>query len=84
MAEQGTTATFNPDQLKAEAAVRKAAKAGNAEAQFRLGVMYGNGDGVALDHAAAVDWFEKAAAQGHVYAAGRLSAETARGIGASQ
>jgi TPR repeat protein len=81
MAEQGTTATFNPDQLKAEAAVRKAAKAGNAEAQFRLGVMYGNGDGVALDHAAAVDWFEKAAAQGHENALITLAWMFANGTG---
>lgn len=58
-------ATVNPDQLRAQAAIRKAAKAGHAEAQFRLGVMYGNGDGVALDHAQAVAWFEKAASQGH-------------------
>ena len=42
--------SLSPDQLRAEAAIRKAAKAGNAEAQFRLGVMYGNGDGVALDY----------------------------------
>lgn len=81
MAEQSFTATFNPDQLKAEAAVRKAAKAGNAEAQFRLGVMYGNGDGVALDHGAAVDWFEKAAAQGHENAQITLAWMFANGTG---
>ena len=45
MNDDTQTVTFNPDQLRAEAAVRRAAKAGNAEAQFRLGVMYGNGDG---------------------------------------
>ena len=65
MSDQSPVATFNPDQLRAESAIRKAAKAGNPEAQFRLGVMYGNGDGVALDHAQACEWFEKAAAQGH-------------------
>lgn len=62
---QQPVATFNPDQLRAEAAVRRAAKAGNPEAQFRLGVMYGNGDGVGLDYAQALEWFEKAAEQGH-------------------
>ena len=65
MTEENFVATFNPDQLRAEAAIRKAAQAGNAEAQFRLGVMFGNGDGVALDYAQAESWFEKAAAQGH-------------------
>ena len=57
MSDQETVATFNPDQLKAEAALRKAARAGNAEAQFRLGVMHGNGDGVALDYDQARAWF---------------------------
>lgn len=65
MSDEQPTVSFNPDQLRAEAAVRRAAKAGNAEAQFRLGVMFGNGDGVGLDYAQALDWFEKAAEQGH-------------------
>lgn len=63
--DQQPVATFNPDQLRAEAAVRRAAKAGNPEAQFRLGVMFGNGDGVGLDYVQALEWFEKAAEQGH-------------------
>jgi len=74
-------ATFNPDQLRAEAAVRKAAKAGNPEAQFRLGVMYGNGDGVALDHDQARDWFEQAARQGHENALITLAWMYANGTG---
>ena len=65
MSDQDHSATFNPDQLRAEAAIRRAAKKGNPEAQFRLGVMYGNGDGVGLDYEQALAWFEKAAAQGH-------------------
>ncbi|MDJ0740559.1 MAG: tetratricopeptide repeat protein [Gammaproteobacteria bacterium] len=65
MAEHTDTQTFNPDQLRAEAAVRRAARAGNPEAQFRLGVMYGNGDGVGLDYVQALAWFEKAAEQNH-------------------
>jgi hypothetical protein len=81
MAEDSYTATFNPDQLRAEAAVRKAAKAGNAEAQFRLAVMYGNGDGVALDHAQAVEWLEKAVAQGHDNATITLAWMFANGTG---
>lgn len=81
MSQKEHTTTFNPDQLRAEAAVRKAAKAGNAEAQFRLGVMYGNGDGVGLDYQQALAWFEKAAAQGHENALITLAWMYANGTG---
>lgn len=81
MSQKEHTATFNPDQLRAEAAVRKAARAGNAEAQFRLGVMYGNGDGVGLDYQQALAWFEKAAAQGHENALITLAWMYANGAG---
>ena len=81
MSEQDPVASFNPDQLRAEAAIRKAAKAGNPEAQFRLGVMYGNGDGVGLDHRQARVWFEKAIAQGHLNAMITLAWMYASGTG---
>jgi TPR repeat protein len=81
MSEQDVIASFNPDQLRAEGAIRKAAKAGNPEAQFRLGVMYGNGDGVGLDYRQARTWFEKAAAQGHQSALITLAWMYANGTG---
>lgn len=81
MSEKKPVATFSPDQLRAEAAVRKAAKAGNAEAQFRLGVMYGNGDGVGLDYEQARAWFEKAIVQGHENATITLAWMYANGTG---
>lgn len=81
MSENNHVASFNPDQLRAEAAVRKAAKAGNPEAQFRLGVMFGNGDGVGLDYEQARFWFEKAAAQGHENALITLAWMYANGAG---
>ena len=81
MSERDPVASFNPDQLRAEAAIRKAARAGNAEAQFRLGVMYGNGDGVGLDHQQARAWFEKAIAQGHQNAMITLAWMYASGTG---
>ena len=81
MSQKENSVTFNPDQLRAEAAVRKAAKAGNAEAQFRLGVMYGNGDGVGLDYDQAREWFEKAAAQHHENALITLAWMYANGAG---
>lgn len=81
MSENESVATFNPDQLRAEAAIRKSAKAGNPEAQFRLGVMYGNGDGVGLDYEQARSWFEQAAAQGHENALITLAWMYANGTG---
>ncbi|HHQ4547446.1 TPA: LysM-like peptidoglycan-binding domain-containing protein, partial [Aeromonas veronii] len=44
---------------------RKAAEQGNAEAQFALGQMYENGQGVLQDHQQAAIWYRKAAEQGY-------------------
>ena len=43
---------------------RRAAEAGHAEAQARLGSAYANGYTVSLDHAKAMVWYRKAAEQG--------------------
>ena len=43
---------------------RKAAEQGNAEAQYRLGLSYYNGEGVPKDYAQAAFWWRKAAEQG--------------------
>lgn len=45
--------------------LRGRAEGGDAEAQYRLGFLYGNGEGVPLDHAQAEYWFSLAARQGH-------------------
>jgi TPR repeat protein len=50
------------------------AKAGNPEAQFRVGEMYWYGDGTAQDLRAARGWFEKAAAAGNADAKESLAA----------
>ena len=42
----------------------KAAAQGDADAQYNLGVLYYNGEGVPRDISKAREWFEKAAAQG--------------------
>lgn len=39
------------------------AKAGSADAQYKLGYMYATGEGAAKDSATAVEWFRKAANQ---------------------
>ncbi len=44
------------------------AEAGDADAQFNLGIMYRNGYGVKKNHDKAGKWFYKAAEQGHVRA----------------
>ena len=44
--------------------IKDAANSGHAEAQFNLGLMYFNGDGVTKDDVKAVKWFRKAANQG--------------------
>ena len=44
---------------------RRGAEQGDADAQFNLGVMYAEGEGVARDDAEARRWYRKAAEQGH-------------------
>ena len=44
------------------------AKQGDAVAQYHLGLLYSNGQGVLKDDAQARQWYEKAAVQGHVEA----------------
>ena len=50
----------------------KAAAQGDAAAQYNLGVMYAEGEGVAKDTVKAVEWYKKAAAQGDKDALQRL------------
>jgi hypothetical protein len=52
------------DQAKAAALLKKAANAGNAEAQTSLGMMYFSGDkGFEVDNQEALKWFRRAAEQ---------------------
>lgn len=53
--------------------LRRAAEQGYADAQYRLGYMYDNGQGVPRDGAVANEWFQKSAAQGQTDAKARLS-----------
>ncbi|MDB5991340.1 MAG: lytic transglycosylase, catalytic [Herbaspirillum sp.] len=53
------------DYLKAAELYCKAAKMGNADAQYALGWMYANGRGVGKDDGIAAQLFAMAAAQGH-------------------
>ena len=54
------------------------ANAGNAEAQYQLGVMFARGHGVISNVPDAVSWFRRAAEQGHAAAQFELSLAYAR------
>ena len=54
------------------AQLRTAAKGGDAEAQYALGIKLRDGDGVESDVAESVSWFLEAATQGHVKACEQL------------
>ena len=58
-----------------------AAQAGDASAQFNLGLMYDNGTGVLKDAAEAVRWYRLAADQGLAFAQYNLGAMYANGTG---
>ena len=57
---------------------------GNAVAQFFLGFMYGDGQGVPHDYAEAVKWYRRAAEQDHADAQNNLGFMYDRGRGVSQ
>ena len=54
---------FHQDDTKAVPWYRRAANQGNAQAQFNLGRMYGNGQGVPQDYVEVHMWYNLAAAQ---------------------
>jgi len=59
----------------------KLAEKGDALAQFNLGSMYDNGEGVEQDFKEAVKWYRKAAEQGHANAQTYLGVMYATGRG---
>ena len=62
-------------------AVRQAADQGDANAQFNLGFMYANGEGVPKDDAEAARWYRMAANQGDAAAQYSLGVSYANGEG---
>ena len=61
--------------------LRKDAVQGDAEAQYKLGSMYDEGEGVAADSTEAVKWYRKAAEQGHANAQWQLGYKYEHGSG---
>ena len=69
------------DEAKAVKWYRLAAKQEYAPAQFNLGTMYRNGNGVPKDYPEAVQWYRKAAEQGDAMAQGSLGVMYYNGYG---
>ena len=64
--------------------LHKRAEQGDAEAQFMLGTLYRNGDGVRQNDAQAIEWFQRAADQGYVRALSALGSSYWAGRGVRQ
>jgi TPR repeat protein len=64
--------------------LRARAEKGDAEAQYKLGLRYAKGEGVAQDHDDAVRWYRRAAEQGDVKAQFNLGVCYAKGEGVPQ
>jgi TPR repeat protein len=60
------------------------AESGDADGQFGMGLLYGNGFGVALDDEQALKWYGLAADQGHAEAQCNLAVMYANGWGVPQ
>jgi TPR repeat protein len=66
--EKGNAAYESKDYATALKFWRPLAKHGDATAQYYLGLMYANGQGVPQDYTEATKWYRKAAEQGHAQA----------------
>ncbi len=77
----GLTAFKNKDYQRAYREWKAAADAGQAEAQFDLGVLYAQGLGVRRDLSQAASWYRKAAEQGNAEAQFALGQMYSRGWG---
>ncbi|MDX7739363.1 tetratricopeptide repeat protein [Aeromonas caviae] len=77
---------FFPEPAKAEVTFGDAMQAeqGDAQAQFKLGLMHYNGEGWPQDFKQAFAWFRKAAEQGHATAQHNLGVFYAKGQGVPQ
>ena len=64
--------------------VHEAAEQDHANAQYNLGIMYKEGEGVDQSHATAVKWYRKAAEQDHTDAQNSLGVMYNQGQGVDQ
>ncbi len=82
--EQSLAAAQRGDYRTAFTGFKKLAEQGNASAQYNLGLMYDQGQGVPKDEQQAVVWFRKAAEQGDAHAQHNLGVMYATGRGVSK
>lgn len=82
--EDADTAYFAGDYATAERLYRALASEGHVLAQFSLGVMYHEGQGVPQDEVAAAGWYRKAADQGNANAQYNLARRYYEGQGVPQ
>ncbi len=82
--EAGVTAYKKADYATALREWTPLAEQGDASAQFGLGLMYGNGEGVAQDYKTALKWFTLAAEQGDASAQFSLGLMYDNGEGVAQ
>ena len=77
---------FATSKLKGETAskLRPLAQQGDATAQFKLGLLYEDGRGVAINYEEAAKWFRLAAEQGETQAQNSISFAYAKGKGVDQ
>jgi uncharacterized protein len=77
--EDGKAAYERDDYATALKEFKTVAERGDADAQFLVGVMYANGEGVPQDYAEAVKWYRRAAELGYADAQREL-AELYKGV----
>ena len=82
--KEGFAAYHRGDYATARREWRPLAEQGDASAQYNLGVMYSNGEGVPQDYAKAVKWYRKAAEQGNADAQNNLGIMYRNGEGVPQ
>jgi uncharacterized protein len=81
---EGIAAYKRGDYAAALIELRPLAEQGNSDAQFYLGIMYYNGQGVPQDYSEAVKWYRKAAGQGIAIAQNNLGFMYDEGRGVPQ
>jgi len=82
--QKGLTAYRSGDYATALREWRPLAEKGNRVAQYNLGLMYDNGQGVVQDYKEAVKWYRKSAEQGNASAQVKLGLKYGIGVGVIQ
>lgn len=82
--EKGLTAYDRGDYATAFSEWRPLAEQGNPDAQYNLGVLYDQGQGVPQDESEAAIWYRRAAAQGDAVAQAMLASMYDHGRGVPQ